>query len=121
MNKIDTNGTAKVYDTNGNEKANNDLVGTGMKVTSTKEGKAISYTIIVRGDCDGDGEIHAKDRNDIQNLILGISVRSKLPLEQVEKAADVDYNGGIHVKDRNMVQYVILNNNKFQDHESTNN
>jgi len=121
MNKIDTNGTAKVYDTNGNEKANNDLVGTGMKVTSTKGGKAISYTIIVRGDCDGDGEIHAKDRNDIQNLILGISVRSKLPLEQVEKAADVDYNGGIHVKDRNMVQYVILNNNKFQDHESTNN
>lgn len=121
MNKIDTNGTAKVYDTNGNEKANNDLVGTGMKVTSTKEGKAISYTIIVRGDCDGDGEIHAKDRNDIQNLILGISVRSKLPLEQVKKAADVDYNGGIHARDRNMVQHVILNNHKFQDHESTNN
>lgn len=121
IDEMDTNGTAKVYDVNGNEKANTDLVGTGMKVTSTKDGKSISYTIIVRGDCDGDGEIHAKDRNDIQNLILGISARSKLPLEQVEKAADVDYNGGIHVKDRNMVQYVILNNHKFQDHESTNN
>ena len=114
---LQSNGNIKIYDINNNEVSGAKLVGTGMKVIATKDDKSISYTLIVRGDCDGDGEIHAKDRNDIQNLILGIDVRSKIPKELVEKAADVNYDGGIHAKDRNMVQYVILHNDKFEDHE----
>lgn len=50
LGNIETNGSMKVYDKNGKEKTNTDIVETGDILKSTYDGKIYEYTISVNGD-----------------------------------------------------------------------
>ncbi len=65
---------ATITDKNGNEMESTAIVGTGCKVTDQNGN---TYTVIVKGDTDGSGEIDATDYIRIKSLFLG-----KLVLEE---------------------------------------
>lgn len=89
----------KIIDKNGNEKNNDELIGTGMKLvrgTST-------YILSVIGDLDGNGKITA---DDLTNMRLGLTNISKLENEY-EKSSDINGDGKITITDLTQLNFVI--------------
>ena len=80
--------------------ANNAKVGTGYTITA--DGK--SYTAIVKGDTNGDGEVKATDYMKIKNYIMGVS-----KLTDIEKvAADVNNDNNIKATDYMKIKNYIM-------------
>ena len=89
----------KIIDKNGNEKNNDELVGTGMKLvrgTST-------YILSVIGDLDGNGKITDED---LTNMRLGLTNISKLENEY-EKSSDINGDGKITITDLTQLNFVM--------------
>ena len=89
-----------IVDKNGTEISETANVGTGCKI-KMENGKM--YTLIVKGDCNGDGQAELKDILAINKHRLN---KSNLTAEYLQ-AADVDGNGKAELKD-------ILQINKFR-------
>jgi hypothetical protein len=69
VNNLNSNGRIEIYDKTGNEVSDTDIVKTGMTLKVKLAGKEKEYTIIVKGDVDGDGRVRTKDLNTlIQHL-----------------------------------------------------
>lgn len=93
---VETNATEiNVYNKE-NEKLNDsDIIGTGMKVELKKGDKVSSYTIIVKGDTNGDGKANITDIFNINSHRLGTRLLTGVYLQ----AADVNGDEVANVKD----------------------
>lgn len=81
----------------------NSIIKTGQKITIINGDETYTYTIVVKGDVDGDGILGATDYVKIKNYIMEKS-GSDLNIAQ-SLAADADNNGAIGATD-----YVIIKN-----------
>ena len=81
-------------------------IGSGMKVRTvgTADGTETTYTLVVAGDVNGDGQVSNTDRIRIRNHILGSSTLSGAGLI----AADVNRDGRVTNTDRIRVRNYIL-------------
>ena len=80
------------------------LIGTGFRVTITREDVTETLTVILPGDTSGDGTVNASDFVRIRNHIMG-SLRLEGPFL---KAADVDNDGQITASDFVHVRNFIM-------------
>lgn len=71
LNKIKTNYSVEIYNSEGNKISGNELVGTGsvIKVLNNKD-LIMEYTVIMYGDVNGDGKINSVDLLVLQRHIL---------------------------------------------------
>lgn len=79
-------------------------VGTGDKLTVTVNGKSSTYTVVIRGDTDGDGEITAVDLLMVRKNILGLYKLSG----EYAAAADADRGSKVDAVDLLMIRKHIL-------------
>ena len=93
----------KFYDKNNNELKDTDLVATGTKVMTTVNNEEISYTIIITGDTNGDGQADLKDMLTINKHRLN---KVQLTNEYLS-AGDVNSDGKVDIRD-------LLQINKFR-------
>ena len=97
------NGSAVITDASGTKKTSGKLV-TGDIITISGSVEKISFTIVIRGDINGDGEPNLKDFVLIQSYIL-----KKGSLNGVKfYAADANYDNVVNLKDFVLVQSHIL-------------
>lgn len=80
--------------------ANNAKIGTGYTITI--DGK--TYTAVVKGDTNGDGEVKATDYMRIKNMIMGTSKLS----DAEKKAADVNNDGEVKATDYMKIKNYIM-------------
>lgn len=94
----------KVTDSKGKTINNSSKSATGYKFTNTEYDT--SYTMIVLGDVNGDGEIKATDYARIKSYIMNESI-----LENIQKmSADVNGDGEIRATDYARIKNYIMNN-----------
>ena len=87
-----------------NKTLNNDsLIGTGtiIKILDSSNKEIVKYTIIIRGDVNGDGKITSSDYVLIKNHIMGTSKLSDIK----KRGADVNKDGKVSSSD-----YVLIKN-----------
>ena len=103
INHIETNGTIKVY--KGIEEITDKKIktSTGMKVKISLNNENYEYTIVVKGDTNGDGESNLKDLLQINKHRLN---KSLLTAEHL-LAGDVNKDNEVNLKD-------LLQINKFR-------
>lgn len=100
---INNKGAATVVDSNNKSKATGNLA-TGDKITISGTTDKKQYTIAVRGDVNGDGEVKLSDMIMVQSHIL-----KKLTLKGVQfYAGDVNYDSSVKLSDMIMIQSQIL-------------
>lgn len=88
---ITTNGTVKFLDAEGKEVTAGN-VGTGIKIVITLDDQKTEYTVVIRGDATGDGNINSADLLKIVKYLKGTG--------EIEKeAADVNKDGVINSAD----------------------
>ena len=93
IEKTNNSISVKVFDSN-NKEITKGLVSTGQRIEVTTD-KTSSYTVIVNGDVNGDGEIGIGDYAKIKSQIQG-----KLKMTAVyNSAADVNHDGEIGIGD----------------------
>lgn len=86
--------------------SDNDIVKTGQIITITSGDKTYKYTIVIKGDVDGDGKLGATDYVKIKNYIME---KSNSELSTPESlAADVDGNGAILATDYVKIKNSIM-------------
>ncbi len=98
---VTTNQKLQFLDKNGKELGDNDRVVTGMKL---KVGEKLEYTLIVKGDIDGDGKITI---NDLARLKLHCIEQELLQGEEL-KAANVDTDNIITINDLAVIKLVLI-------------
>ena len=85
---------------------NNQKIGTGTTVTVTSGGKSTTFTIVIYGDVDCDGEITALDVIKFKNHLL-----SKSPLDDIALiAGGIAGSSGINIDDLLTVKNSVINN-----------
>ena len=100
---INNKGAATVVDSNNKSKTTGNLA-TGDKITISGTTDKKQYTIAVRGDVNGDGEVKLSDMIMVQSHIL-----KKLTLKGVQfYAGDVNYDSSVKLSDMIMIQSQIL-------------
>ena len=67
--KIGSN--VRIKDANGNEKSNDDLIGTGYTIEINSSNGNVTYTYVMFGDLTGDGEINSADLLKMRQYLLG--------------------------------------------------
>lgn len=101
---MESNGVMKVYDINGNEMSDTELVGTKMIITATKGKQSITKVISVIADLDGNGKVTVTDLSMMNQVMV-----DKLTINGVvEKSADIDDNGGVTVTDLSMMNQIMV-------------
>lgn len=104
INTVSSNkGKATIVDSNNKSKTTGNLA-TGDKITISGTTDKKQYTIAVRGDVNGDGEVKLSDMIMVQSHIL-----KKLTLKGVQfYAGDVNYDSSVKLSDMIMIQSQIL-------------
>lgn len=92
---LKTNGLIKVYSLDKNELAEDQYVGTGMRIAVTKGEEEISLIIVVTQDADGNGKVTISD---LSKVIADLSGECKLTLVEV-MAIDADKDNKNSVED----------------------
>ena len=95
----------KVLAADGSEKTGNVGTGTVVKIYNTEGEEKSSYTVIVYGDANGDGNVYATDYRIIKNQIMG---EEQLLFGAYAKAADVDRDGNIYATDYRLIKNHIM-------------
>ena len=104
LDNMNTNGTAKIYNLNGQEVIGSALVGTGYTLQVEFNGTTYEYEIVVRGDIDGNGKITVTDLSMLnQHIVRRITLTGAK-----EKAADIEYSGKITVTDLSMMNQALV-------------
>lgn len=97
--------TMRVVDANGNECADDKLIGTGMQLkVYEQEGIESTYTAVVYGDVSGDGLVNVLDLLKVKRHLLGLTGLSGANLE----ASDINHDGVVNVLDCLLVKRFIL-------------
>ncbi len=78
----------EMFDGNGNEKVSSDLVCNGDVFAADE----IEYTVIIKGDLNGDGAVTSSD---LISISAHINSANTISIKNVLLSADVDYNGSI--------------------------
>ncbi len=94
----------KVKDANGVEKSNDVALATGDVVTIVNGVSSGSYTIVIYGDCNGDGNISIADLLKVQKNILGYEKLNGA----YSKAGDASKNNKVAIEDLLSIQKHIL-------------
>ena len=99
------NAYASINITNSSNKAKTSgSIVTGDKVSISSNGTTKTYTIVIFGDLNGDGEISIVDLGMIQKHLLNSSKLSGAYL----KASDTDKNGSVSIVDLGVIQKHLL-------------
>lgn len=98
---LTTSGTSKLYDSNGQEITSTNAIGTGMQLKITETGN--TYTIIVKGDVNGDGKVTGSDLLKVKKDIVGLKKLSG----NYKTAGDVNNSGSITSADLLKIKQVI--------------
>ena len=101
---IDTNAFVNVKNASG-QVVTSGTMGTGMTFTLKENGVLTTYTVVIKGDVDGDGQIRSIDYSIVKNDILNIRKLSKA----YATAGDVDGDGKIRSIDYSLIKNDILN------------
>lgn len=104
INNLKTNGEITVTKEDGTKLTEEEYVGTGMKLTVTKDKEKIELKISVSGDLNGDGKVTATDLSTINQTILKTT---KLENEY-KLAADLDENNNITATDLSTLNKMLL-------------
>ena len=104
INNLKTNGEITVAKEDGTKLTEEEYVGTGMKLTVTKDKEKIELKIAVSGDLNGDGKVTATDLSTINQTILKTT---KLENEY-KLAADLDENDNITATDLSTLNKMLL-------------
>lgn len=104
LSDVNTSNTVNIYNNDNEIKSNNDTVATGDILKINEGENNITYTLIVRGDADGDGQVTARDALTI--------IRHSISIESLEdaysKAGNVDGDEEITARDAlNIIRYSI--------------
>ena len=78
LTNIETSGTVTIKNKDNEEKSNEDLVATGDTIKIDLGTRSITYTLVVKGDVDGDGDVTASDAYKVLQHSIG-----RKPLEGV--------------------------------------
>lgn len=106
MNNLESNGVLTVWDKDGNQIANSERIKTGMILKATKGKQQKQFTIIAKGDCDGDGRVRTLDLDKLIDHIAGNKITDPIAL----RAIDLVENSGdgiIRTTDLNEFYYVL--------------
>lgn len=108
LNKISTTYTVEIINIKDEILDNDNIVGTGTKINFKNANGDIvyTYTLLIYGDVDGDGEILASDYVIIKNHIMNDGGITGIKI----KAADVNGDGEILAND-----YVVIKNHIMND------
>ena len=103
--KINTQGLVEIYKDNKKIEDENTKLGTGMEVIiSFINGDSISYTVVVSGDINGDGDVKASDLSRLKNSLIG-----RTELEGAYKeAADTNGDGNLKASDLSKLKRMIV-------------
>lgn len=100
LGNMQSNGTMRVYDKNGNEMTDTTkYVATGMTIKATKGNNEITKTIIVTGDVTGNGEIKLLDATKVSQHFVGKTLLEGIFL----RAADMNGDGKISIIDTSQI------------------
>lgn len=109
INNLKTNGQITITKEDGTKLTEDEYVGTGMKLTVTKDEEKIELKIAVSGDLNGDGKVTATDLSTMNQAIL-----KTITLENEYKlAGDLDENDKITATDLSTINNTILKNIKL--------
>lgn len=86
------------------------IISTNMKFTLTFNQKQYNYTVVVKGDVNGDGLIYATDYVSIKNHIMG---KKKLEGAYL-KAADINNDNNIYATDYVRIKNYIMGKGKIE-------
>lgn len=97
---LDSNVQIVVKKADGTQITNGTLA-TGMHMTVTTNGSAVDYTIVIRGDVNGDGKLSAVDYVKVRNYLDGASSLSGAYLKGADTSGDGKTSALDYVKLRN--------------------
>ena len=100
---IDTNAFVNVKNASG-QVVTSGTMGTGMTFTLKENGVLTTYTVVIKGDVNGDGAIYATDYVRIKNFIMG---KTSLNDEYLY-AADVNVDGNVYATDYVKIKNYIM-------------
>ncbi len=98
---ITTNQVLTFFDKEGNPLEQNSIITTGCKL---KVGKSLEYTLIVKGDIDGDGAITINDLAKMKLHLIEIDTLTGNAL----KAADVDKDNKVTINDLAILKLALI-------------
>ena len=104
-NKSGSNVSIVIKDSEGNEKGNDDLIGTGCTIEISNDNGSKTYTYVMYGDLNGDGEIDVVDL-----LRMRLHLIEKINLTGSFRAAiDLNGDGEIDAVDLLRMRFHLLN------------
>ena len=104
VKNLDTNGSVKVFTSDGAELSDDDFVGTGMILQVSRYGDVYEFDVAVMGDFSGDGKVTAQDLSTMNAAVLDlVSLDGALKL-----AGDIDENGRFSATDLSEVNRMVL-------------
>lgn len=89
---------------------NSGTISTGMTFTLKESGNNKTYTIVVKGDVNGDGAIYATDYVKVKNYIMGNTTLNNAYLQ----AADVNSDGRVYATDYVIIKNYIMGNGSIE-------
>lgn len=104
--KATVNGRANVVVTNsnGNVTGDSDKVGTGSKLTISDGTSTYSYTVVIKGDITGDGDINSADLLKIRQYLVGTTNLG----DSFKDSADVNKDGQLNSADLLVIRKQLL-------------
>lgn len=102
--KVGNQANVNIYDQNGIERDDNAFIATGFKVKITNESKETSFTYMLKGDINGDGEINSADLLKLRQHLLGINSLNGVYLKGANVTDDNEVNSADLLKIR---QYLL--------------
>lgn len=103
IDNLESNGNMVVLDKDGNELGATDRVKTGMTLKATLDEQELTFTIIVKGDVNGDGRVRTTDLDQLINHLKGEKITDPIQL----RALDLDLDGRVRTTDLNEFYNVI--------------
>jgi hypothetical protein len=77
------------------------MVATGMRIAITTNGSTVEYTVVIRGDLNGDGKMSAIDYVKLRNYLDGASALQGAYLKGADTTGDGKASALDYVKLRN--------------------
>lgn len=112
ISNIKLYGDSKIVakDINGKDLTNDSLVGTGatIKIYDNQNKELISYTVVVKGDVDGDGKISATDYVKIKNWIMGSGDLSEIQKLGADANSDSKVSAADYVTIKNHIMGISV-------------
>lgn len=104
--KSTVNGRANVVVTNsnGNVIGDSDRIGTGTKLTISDGTSTYTYTVVIKGDITGDGDINSADLLKIRQYLIGTANLG----ESFKDSADVNKDGQLNSADLLVIRKQLL-------------